>query len=434
MGRHPDKRKDIIYGVGMARLWRRIGSGGDFYQELFRPENRALRREYFSRNPVRYEEYQRGRRYYAAIRKAWEYASRAPDFGKAWGAYLSARPWLREEYLRRNPSSRVGGVGVVQSSSRYYDAITSLYRKAKRSGQFGSTWFEGLRSNDWLRREYFSRNPDKKAAYHASVIYSRHMSHWVALLRDGRYDQAREYFDSMPSWVQERYQTNNPRSDGSGGSRFSTFRNSSAYYGAMSRWGEFLEKGDYEGANKFFNSLPSSIREQYFARNPENRAKIELSTQQLVTMSQYWLMPEDDPSRLEWGRNNPELMAWIRDHADTDSLRRAAIMQAYRYLPKEEAWMRRAFAARYPEIFSQEAIGQQKLDRVAQRLADNPELVPFYEKMVRYLSEAYIDQNKYSGAPPKPITFERLNRWHVKRRRRFIAMSQKNRRHLRIST
>lgn len=420
LAEHPDKVKDYRYATRMSDVIDRSSSGAEFYRHL---ENDPwLRREYFLRHPDAAKRYEVSQRYYHGIRRIWSIASKSSDFGKTWGRLLAADPWLARQYELRHP----GSSSVRHGDSRYYTEITALYRAAKKSGNFGVAWVEGLRRNPWLRNQYFARNPGKEAAYRANELYSSHMGHWVSLLKAGRYDEASDYFDSMPAWVQQRYNKNHPKSG--------SFRSDSAYSGAMQKWIKLLQAGDMDGANKFFQSLPNSIKEKYFSAHPDQRAKMSLDSEQMALMTQYWLMPEDDPARLTWMKNHPDLMRWMNQYADDDYTRRALIMQLYRNVSKEDAWIRRRISERYPEIFSQEAIGQHKLDNVAKKLAEHPEMLQYYEDMVRYLSEAYTDQLKHDGAPPKPVTFERLDRWEVKKRRRRVAMSQHNRNELRLSS
>lgn len=416
---HPDKVDDVRYAREMSDLIRRSSSGSDFYHGLdVRP---WLRRQYFARHPEAKVRYEIGKRYYRGIHRVWRIASRSEDFGVTWGKLLARDPWLARQYALRHP----GSDSHRRGDSRYYTEITQLYRHAKNSGNFGEAWVEGLDRNPWLREQYFARNPGKEASYRANGIYSRHMGHWVSLLKAGDYSAASDYFDSMPAWVQERYNKNHPRS--------ASFRDSSAYHGAMEKWVKMLQAGDMDGANKFFQKLPNSIKERYFSKHPDQRFKLGLTSEQMAKMSEYWLMPENDPDRITWLSRNPGLARWMQQYVDDEASRRLLVMQLYRNVSREDAWIRRRLADRYPEIFSQEAIGEHKLENVAEKLAANPELLKYYSDIVRYLSEGYQENLKHHGTLPKPVTFEYLNRWEVKNRRRRVAMSEHNRKHLRLS-
>jgi hypothetical protein len=95
----------------------------------------------------------------------------------------------------------------------------------------------------------------------------------------------------------------------------------------------------------------------------------------------------------------------------------------YRAIPSSEAWLKRTFRQRFPEIFGQEALGQRRLASVFRDLAEHPEMAPFYERALGLQLRTYTEQLKQSKVAPKPWTMERKTRQRKRSKRRAARLS-----------
>ena len=97
---------------------------------------------------------------------------------------------------------------------------------------------------------------------------------------------------------------------------------------------------------------------------------------------------------------------------------RGLIQAIYRAIPSDEAWLKRTFRLKHPEIFSVEAAGKRRLASVARDLAEHPELRPFYDRALALQTHTYQEQLKLNKQPPAPFTIERKRRLRKRIKRR----------------
>jgi hypothetical protein len=90
----------------------------------------------------------------------------------------------------------------------------------------------------------------------------------------------------------------------------------------------------------------------------------------------------------------------VRFLAQDGDTARFTLLEAYRNIPKEEAWLRRMFREQHPEVFSQEAIGERKLKRVFDALASHPEVLPEFEQWVQTIWRTYEEMLMKGKARP----------------------------------
>lgn len=325
-------------------------------------------------------------------------------------------------YQRATPEKR----REMDRDRKYFQGISSVVERATD----GASFYELLKKDPWLLREYWKRNPDKKAEYEAGQEYFRWISTWVGFLKNDDFNGAQRVWDQMPEWVHQRYFTNNPDSkmrDGMGGTTggsvqsvqyggqfFSSpesrqrFIEGQQYYAALGGWIELLEKKQYDKADDYFRSLPSWMKEKYWDKHPDQRARMELDSSLLGKGAEYFLAKGED--KLKILQRYPELRQWLNEHGGDEAAHRGLIQAMYAAIPSSEAWLKRTFRERFPEIFSQEAAGERRFESVARDLAEHPEVLPFYEKAVKLQYAMWIEQMKLNKTPPKPWVLERKRR------------------------
>lgn len=315
---------------------------------------------------------------------------------------LAKRPQLLEEYLTRNPERR--------DDYRYSVGIGNIVRQAKS----GRDFFRLLEQDPWLMAEYFRRHPDKAASYQAGREYFSWISRWIEKIKAGDSVGAQKVWDSMPSWVHDRYFAKHPESGMASVDGVS-------YFSSIGRWVELLRAKKYDEADAYFRALPDWVRERYFSKHPDQRAKHELESSVLRAGAEYFLASAGDKAAVL--ERYPQLAAWLNRYGGNEAAMRGLIFAIYRAIPSSEAWLKRTFRERFPEHFGVEAQGQRRLRKVADMLVRNPEMKPFYERALALNSAAFEAQLRRGGTPPKPLTVERRRRLAARRRKRRSRFS-----------
>lgn len=424
LGENPNKKIDYDYYVNISRIfnagdpikfWDRLMAEPKWLEMyLSRPsadKSIAEKRETYNRILV-------GKRYFNEMQGLWNEIG--DDYTKFYDA-LARRPWLQGEYFRRNPDK--AGNGTSGTYSAYAVGISALYDKAKS----GSEFYRLLEAQPALMAEYFRRNPDAKARYEEGRTYYRSISGWIEALKRNDFAEAQRLWDAMPAWVQARYFTNNPNNAGGGGDRRGPVQ-ATAYSAAMGKWVEMLKAKKYDEANAYFKGLPDWIKERYYTRHPEQRAKNDFDNEQLSNSAAYFLAADGDKAKYL----TAELGRWLQQHGNSESAMRGMIQAIYRAIPSSNPWLRRTFRERHPEIFGKEAQGERSVSKVLNTLARYPEMQPFYEKAFALQTATYESQLRRNKVQPQPWTMERKQRAIRRRRRRAARLSSEWSTHRRI--
>jgi hypothetical protein len=348
--------------------------------------------------------------------------------GKSFFASLPGFADLR--YARATPEEQ----RQMKRDEWYFRTLKEISRTAVD----GKDWYRLAQANPAFMQEYWARNPQKKIEYEANTEYVRWMGSWVSKLQADDFTGAQAVWDAMPAWVKERYFAKHPDSgmrDGMGGGGGYTdgsgnfFRSADsrdrflagqAYFAAMGQWVALLKADDFEGADRYFRGLPDWMKEKYYQKHPDQRAKNDFDSAALRAGAEYFLAQGDD--KLAILAKHPELRAWLAENGGDEGAMRGLIMAMYRAIPTSEPWLKRTFRERFPEVFGQEAAGERRMKKVAATLAAHPEMLPFYEKALKLQSQLYIEQLRRSKVVPAPWTMERKQRLRKKSKRRGARM------------
>lgn len=149
---------------------------------------------------------------------------------------------------------------------------------------------------------------------------------------------------------------------------------------------------------RYFNSLPKWAKDRYFAKHPENRVKFETSAAMFEKARKYFAA--DRAGQEQFLAENRDFAKWLAQNGTSKESERFAILAAYRSIPKEEAWLRRVFREKYPEIFSAEALGERKLRKVYATLSKHPEASDGFEKWVKAIWDSYEEMLKRGNIRP----------------------------------
>lgn len=402
---NPDKRDDFAYVQAIGNIVTNYGR--NFWSGMMLPDNRWVLNEYLRRHPEKRATYE----YMRGLDGIWMRIGN--DYSRFYSE-LAKNPWLEAEYYRRNPEKAGRG-----ATSAYAQAIGSLVNSVSSGKEF----YDKLAQNPWLEAEYYRRHPEKRAENEANKSYMAALEPWVTALKRNDFVAAQKAWDAMPGWAQERYLNKHPSSGG--------MVEGQAYYAALGGWIKLLDKKDFIAADKYFDALPVWMKEKYWAKHPDQRAKMELDSKMLRAAAEYFIADKEFKGDIM--AKNPELMRWLQKHGGDEAAHRGLINAIYRAIPSREPWLKRMFRERFPEVFGQAEAGERRLKKVALTLAENPDMLPFYEKAVKLQYQLYSEQFKRQGEVPDPWSMERLSRLK-KRRKRRVAISSHFAKHVEIST
>ena len=330
-------------------------------------------------------DFERDQKYISGIKDVIAKAKASDNFGATFVRELKKHPELLAEYFRRNPGKR-----EKWAANDEYIRIISRYGLLAKAGKFAEAgrYFDNL--PDWVKARYFAKHPEKKQRLQQNLQYMNFMERWTSFYRRRDYSGGAVYFDKLPQWVKDRYYSNHPQGQ---------VRGNSAYAKAMGKWVKLLQDGDKEGAKAYFDSLPQAYKDRYYARHPAQKLKNDIK--RVGQLGEYFAA--DDANRALYLKENPEFAKWLKAQGTKESTRRMMILAAYQGLPKDDQWLRRVFREKYPEIFSQEAKGEQALRKTYNFLAEHPDMLPSFEKWLAAVWESYAENLKHTATPPKPI-------------------------------
>lgn len=419
---NPDKKDDYNYVVAIGNIITNYGK--NFWTGLMEPGNQWLLNEYLTRNPEKRAQYE----FMRGLDMIWK--TIGTDYTRFYSE-LAKIPWLEAEYFRRNPDKAGKG-----ANSAYALAMGQLVNSATS----GADFYAKLNANPWLRDEYFRRHPEKRAQMEANEAYIAALQPWIEALKRDDFVAAKAAWDAMPAWAKERYLAKNPDSgmaDGMGsdapGGGFRTpeararFLRGQEYYAGIGGWVELLKAKDYVGAKEYFDALPIWIKEKYWAKRPDQRASMELDKDMLADGAAYFLATGSDKDKVL--ARNPGLYEWMQQHGGDEAKHRGLIIAMYRAIPSRDAWLKRTFREKFPEIFSQEAAGERRLKSLERKLAENPDIIPYYERALKLQQETYRNQLKLNKQPPRSWSMERAKRLRKRTKRRGASFSSHWARH-----
>jgi hypothetical protein len=332
--------------------------------------------------------FERDQKYADGMKGVIAKAKASKNFGATFVNELKKHPELLAEYFRRNPGKREQWAATDE-----YIRMISRYGILAGQGKFteAGRYFDNL--PDWVKARYYAKHPDRRQKAQQGLQYMNFMEKWTNFYRRRDYAGGAAYFDKLPSWVKDRYYAKHPDGFGKGSG------GTSPYAKAMGKWVKLLQDGKKDEAKAYFDSLPQAMKDRYYAKHPDQKLRNDIK--RVGQLGEYFAA--DDANRAVYLENNPEFAKWLRAQGNSESTRRMMIMAAYQGLDKSNTWLRRVFREKYPEVFSAEAKGEQSLKKTYNFLDTHPDMLPGFEKWLAAVWASYEDNVRHSKAPPKPI-------------------------------
>jgi hypothetical protein len=361
IGKQKQWGDSLKYSNGIAEVVALAERGGTFDPAVFVREMKKrpwLRDQYFARHKGKKEQWAATDRYIRHI-GVW---------GKLVGAErwdAAARAWdnlpldVRQRYLDTHPDSRIdingdftgGRGGGIEYDGKFFKSEASRDRYIRGSQYFNAIkpWGEAAASGNWER---------------ADAIWAK-----------------------LPQWVKDRYESKHKARSVQTGQ----------YAGYMQTWIKLFDKSEKE-AMDYFAKLPQWAKDRYYKKHPDKKAQYETSDKMFVKLQNYFAA--DPAGQAAYLNDNQDLAAWLSENGGSGQQQTFAILAAYREIPKEDAWLRRVFREKYPDIFSAEALGKRKLDKVFKTLLAHPEVSDEFEAWVKAIWESYDKMLRESTPRP----------------------------------
>lgn len=410
------KTTTMIGGSLISRTAARIGLVQDFEHKRMEAMDPAERRK-----AQKEAEYQR------RMRVLRERATKNGKFDPAiFYRIMKNNPELRDQWFDHTPGKR-----AEWEQNEQYMNFWGRFHRLANAGRWDAAWDAFDSAPAWIRARYYAKNPDARAAHERGSKYYGYMSRWAQLLDGKDLQKAFDYFDNLPEWVKDQYFENNPdskmRRDGApsgkggkwvdygpskGGPSLSDAQ-FSQYTKMMGKWVNLLKTQGKEVANDYFRSMPQWAQDFYAARHPD-KALLRESDAQLKKMAMFFLA--DEAHQNEMIASDPSILKWLHENA-SGTQRINAIMYLYASLP-DDAWMKRTFREKYPEVFSPEAKGERTIQGVLDKLAENPRLQPGFLAALQSLWDGVAEAQKHQLAPPKQMEMDREKRRRKSHRHR----------------
>jgi hypothetical protein len=149
---------------------------------------------------------------------------------------------------------------------KWIDAMEDIADRSKTKGKFDpAKWAENMKKAPrWILVEYFRQNPGKEREWRRTQQYIDGWKQYHKFASAGNWDAANRLFDSWPQWVKDRYYAKNP-------GRAKKARENSKYIGYMKRWIGMFEAGNRKQAYEYFDRLPDWVKERYWDNHPGQR-------------------------------------------------------------------------------------------------------------------------------------------------------------------
>jgi hypothetical protein len=410
-GGNEKARRDALYEQRMDAAARKAtDKNGNFdpwewHRILDRHED--LRDSYLLKNPKKRETWE----VHGEYLKMWDRFGRLADAGlweQAYAAYDNASPAVKE-YMREHMPKKFA---KWERDSRYNAMMghwTGLFDQGR--GKEAMAYFNSL--PNWAKERYYSNHKGTALNSGTGSQYVQNLNTVFSLIDKGDWDAAERAWNAMPAWQRKRYYANNPDSTlfrgkgGSGGSSGGGMPDAKykKYIGHMTKWVDLLKDGREEEAKKYFASLPAWVKEQYTKTHPD-KALLKESLRMQTLVEDYLLANKAHQQQML--EDSPALARWLNDN-DAGAAWRNAVQYAYTQLP-DDPWLKRVYREKYPEIFSDEAVGQAKIDDVMETLGEHPELAQPWLKWYKHIAASLAEAMKYMSPRPKEFHVERAPR------------------------
>jgi hypothetical protein len=353
-----------------------------------------LKEMYFAKNPEKKATWAQDRKY----AEFWQRFSRLADKGRwneAWDSWDEAPEWLKQRYRTTSPAKWK----AFEQSSRYSTYMgnwVALFEAGKNKEAMDYFWSLPA----WARERYYDNHPGSRMSSGQGKAYVSTLNQVFDLIDAGNWDAAERIWNSAPAWLRKRYYANNPdsklfRGKSSGGGGGITDGQYAQYTRMMGKWVDFLRDGNQAGADKYFRSMPKWAQDFYLARHPDKALLKETLKFQTLAEEYFGADKAHQEAILQ---NNPAFAKWLHQN-DTTAERTNAILFVYSRL--EDPWLKRIFREKYPDIFSKEAQGEAKKAQIQGILDEYPQFRPAWRRWRADIEATLAEAMKYEKARPR---------------------------------
>jgi hypothetical protein len=361
-----------------------------------------LKEQYFKKNPKEKADWD-AKILQAEFNKKFTSAIEVGNWDKAWDIFANMKPKLRDYFQRKDPKR----FARLSASYAYSNAMGRWVRMFDTHGADAAMkYFDSL--PDWMKQRYYSNNPGKSMTSGEGSVYVQSLNKMFNMIDKGDWDGAESYWNSLPSWMRNRYYQSNPDSTlfkgGSGGSSGSggsgggwSDAKYKKYIKYMNKWSNLQKDGKPGEAKKYYESLPAWVRETHEKKHKDT---VQLKNDMKFRGMMQDYMSADPEEQAAMLKNNPGLAQWLNS-LDSDMAWRNSVY--YIYSTIEDPWLKRIYREKYPEIFSKEAKGEAYKQRVMDTLDEHPEFAKPWLKWYESIANSLEEAMKYSVSRPKQL-------------------------------
>jgi hypothetical protein len=195
--------------------------------------------------------------YAQRMEAVWE---KAGDDPLKWHNIVDRNKDLKRQYFTKNPEKKL----TWEQDGKYLEFWGRMGRLADK-GRWDQYWDSWDAAPQWTKDRFRAGNPKKYREFVQSARYSHYMGTWVGMFDTRGPAAAMAYFHNLPEWAKERYYANHPGQSFSanGGRGFE-------YVSMLNRMFDQIDGGNWDAAERVWNQAPAWMRRRYYANNPDS--------------------------------------------------------------------------------------------------------------------------------------------------------------------
>jgi hypothetical protein len=171
---------------------------------------------------------------------------------------LDRNPDLLEQYLLKNPKKRA----TWQVNGQYLKMWDRFGRLADK-GLWDQAWATYDNAPQRVKDYMADKFPKKFKKWEMDSRYNTAMGVWVGMFDTKGAKAAMAYFNGLPGWMKERYYSNHKGTTMNSGQ-------GTQYVSMLNQMFDLIDGGNWDAAERVWQSAPSWMRRRYYANNPSS--------------------------------------------------------------------------------------------------------------------------------------------------------------------
>jgi len=312
---------------------------------------------------------------------------------------------VKDRYYKNNPGARAKAQHFVE----YRGWMQRWVGMMDHNKAAGFKFFDSMPK--WVKDQYYQNNPQSHMGQKMTGVYGQTLTKFFNLMEKKDFAAAEHMWNTMPKWIKRTYIQHNPKSslaDGwgghgkgkpfvAGGGGSLTDAQFKGYSASMGKWVKIMQTEGRAAGAEYFRGLPKLFQDFYLEHHPD-KALLKYNDRFTTKLADYFLADSANQAQM---LDDPQLLKWL--HANNSELeRKNAIRYLYLTLPND-AWIKRVFREKYPEVFSKEATGAQSIQSTLGKLAANPQMEQGFLDQLDKIWAGVAEAQKHQAKPSRTI-------------------------------